>query len=37
MVILSRYLMSLEMEFVKFFGINNDVDSLTDGVIKEVA
>lgn len=37
MVILSRYLMSLEMEFVKFFGMNNDVDSLTDGVIKEVA
>ncbi|KAG5099536.1 hypothetical protein JHK82_044588 [Glycine max] len=31
------YLMSLEMEFVKFFGMNNDVDSLTDGVIKEVA
>ncbi|KAG4940913.1 hypothetical protein JHK87_044784 [Glycine soja] len=30
------YLMSLEMEFVKFFGINNDVDSLTDGVIKEL-
>ncbi|KAL5162038.1 Protein SCO1 1, mitochondrial [Glycine soja] len=30
------YLMSPEMEFVKFFGKNNDVDSLADGVIKEV-
>lgn len=28
--------MSPDMEFVKFFGKNNDVDSLTDGVIKEV-
>uniref|UniRef100_K7MTL0 Thioredoxin domain-containing protein n=1 Tax=Glycine max TaxID=3847 RepID=K7MTL0_SOYBN len=30
------YLMSPEMKFVKFFGKNNDVDSLADGVIKEV-
>ncbi|KAG2404634.1 Protein SCO1-like protein [Vigna angularis] len=30
------YLMSPDMEFIKFFGKNNDVDSLTDGVIKEV-
>ncbi|XP_027352798.1 protein SCO1 homolog 1, mitochondrial [Abrus precatorius] len=30
------YLMSPDMEFVKFFGKNNDVDSLADGVIKEV-
>ncbi|XP_050238920.1 protein SCO1 homolog 1, mitochondrial [Mercurialis annua] len=30
------YLMSPEMGFVKFFGKNNDVDSLTDGVIKEI-
>ena len=28
--------MSPEMKFVKFFGKNNDVDSLADGVIKEV-
>lgn len=27
--------MDPNMEFVKFFGKNNDVDSLTDGVIKE--
>ncbi|KAK7339906.1 hypothetical protein VNO77_20592 [Canavalia gladiata] len=30
------YLMSPDMEFVKFFGKNNDVDSLAEGVIKEV-
>ncbi|GAB4843912.1 Protein SCO1 1, mitochondrial [Ancistrocladus abbreviatus] len=30
------YLMSPDMEFVKFFGKNNDVDTLTDGVIKEI-
>ncbi|XP_044474014.1 protein SCO1 homolog 1, mitochondrial-like isoform X2 [Mangifera indica] len=30
------YLMSPKMEFVKFFGKNNDVDSLADGVIKEI-
>lgn len=24
------------MQFVKFFGKNNDVDSLADGVIKEI-
>ncbi|RDY11230.1 Protein SCO1-like 1, mitochondrial, partial [Mucuna pruriens] len=30
------YLMSPDMEFVKFFGKNNDVDSLADGVIKEI-
>ncbi|KAH7553859.1 hypothetical protein JRO89_XS12G0068100 [Xanthoceras sorbifolium] len=30
------YLMSPKMEFVKFFGKNNDVDSLTDGIIKEI-
>lgn len=31
-----RYLMSPEMKFVKFFGKNNDVDGLTDGMIKEI-
>lgn len=30
------YLMSPSMEFVKFFGKNSDVDSLTNGVINEV-
>ncbi|KAG6697690.1 hypothetical protein I3842_09G214300 [Carya illinoinensis] len=30
------YLMGPDMDFVKFFGKNNDVDSLTDGVIKEI-
>ncbi|XP_021289568.1 protein SCO1 homolog 1, mitochondrial isoform X2 [Herrania umbratica] len=30
------YLMDPNMEFVKFFGKNSDVDSLTDGVIKEI-
>ncbi|KAK6943143.1 Copper chaperone SCO1/SenC, partial [Dillenia turbinata] len=30
------YLMGPEWEFVKFFGKNNDVDSLTEGVIKEI-
>ncbi|KAE8711653.1 AMP deaminase-like [Hibiscus syriacus] len=30
------YLMDPKMEFVKFFGKNNDIDSLTDGVIKEI-
>nr|GMC95397.1 protein SCO1 homolog 1, mitochondrial isoform X1 [Ipomoea batatas] len=30
------YLMDPKMEFVKFFGKNNDVDSLADGVIKEI-
>ncbi|XP_028760925.1 protein SCO1 homolog 1, mitochondrial [Neltuma alba] len=30
------YLMGPDMQFVKFFGKNNDVDSLTDGIIKEV-
>ncbi|XVE76571.1 hypothetical protein DITRI_Ditri12bG0184200 [Diplodiscus trichospermus] len=30
------YLMDPNMEFLKFFGKNNDVDSLTDGVIKEI-
>ncbi|XP_015961011.1 protein SCO1 homolog 1, mitochondrial [Arachis duranensis] len=30
------YLMGPNMEFVKFFGKNNDVDSLTDGIIKEI-
>ncbi|KAF5747630.1 protein SCO1 1 mitochondrial [Tripterygium wilfordii] len=30
------YLMSPEMKFVKFFGKNENVDSLTDGVIKEI-
>lgn len=29
------YLMDPKMEFVKFFGKNNDADSLADGVIKE--
>lgn len=36
MEILCRYLMGPDMDFVKFFGKNNDVDSLTDGVIKEI-
>lgn len=36
MEILCRYLMGPDMNFVKFFGKNNDVDSLTDGVIKEI-
>ncbi|XP_050143440.1 protein SCO1 homolog 1, mitochondrial-like [Malus sylvestris] len=30
------YLMSPEMEFVKFFGKNNDVDSLAEGITKEI-
>ncbi|XP_024026451.1 protein SCO1 homolog 1, mitochondrial [Morus notabilis] len=30
------YLMGPDMQFVKFFGKNNDVDSLTDGIIKEI-
>ncbi|KAI4328710.1 hypothetical protein L6164_021044 [Bauhinia variegata] len=30
------YLMGPDMEFVKFFGKNYDVDSLADGVIKEI-
>lgn len=30
------YLMSPKMEFVKFFGKNNDVNSLADGIIKEI-
>ncbi|KAK9699150.1 hypothetical protein RND81_08G156000 [Saponaria officinalis] len=30
------YLMSPKMEFVKFYGKNNDVDALVDGIIKEV-
>ncbi|XP_043724277.1 protein SCO1 homolog 1, mitochondrial-like [Telopea speciosissima] len=30
------YLMSPDMEFVKFFGKNYDVDQLTEGVIKEL-
>ncbi|KAH0739561.1 hypothetical protein KY290_038266 [Solanum tuberosum] len=30
------YLMDPKMEFVKFFGKNNDVDMLTDGIIKEI-
>ncbi|CAH9089001.1 unnamed protein product [Cuscuta epithymum] len=30
------YLMDPKMEFVKFFGKNNDVDTLADGVIKEI-
>ncbi|XP_052175005.1 protein SCO1 homolog 1, mitochondrial isoform X2 [Diospyros lotus] len=30
------YLMDPSMEFVKFFGKNNDVDQLADGIIKEV-
>jgi protein SCO1/2 len=34
--ILCRYLMGPDMKFVKFFGKNNDVDSLADGVIKEI-
>lgn len=33
---LCRYLMGPDMEFVKFFGKNNDVNSLTDGIIKEI-
>ncbi|PIA48540.1 hypothetical protein AQUCO_01400851v1 [Aquilegia coerulea] len=30
------YLMDPNMEYVKFFGKNHDVDSLTDGIIKEI-
>lgn len=30
------YLMDPNMEFVKFYGKNNDVDSLTDGIINEI-
>ncbi|XP_059668014.1 protein SCO1 homolog 1, mitochondrial isoform X2 [Cornus florida] len=30
------YLMDPNMEFVKFFGKNNDVDTLSDGIIKEI-
>ncbi|KAF2306416.1 hypothetical protein GH714_017817 [Hevea brasiliensis] len=30
------YLMDPRMEFVKFFGKNNDVESLADGIIKEI-
>ncbi|XP_010486446.1 PREDICTED: protein SCO1 homolog 1, mitochondrial [Camelina sativa] len=30
------YLMSPEMNFVKFYGKNHDVDSLTEGVVKEI-
>ncbi|KAM2625407.1 hypothetical protein TB1_032276 [Malus domestica] len=30
------YLMSPEMEFVKFFGKNNDIDSLAEGITKEI-
>ncbi|KAL9675664.1 hypothetical protein QQ045_003868 [Rhodiola kirilowii] len=30
------YLMGPDMDFVKFFGKNNDVDQLTDGIIKEI-
>ncbi|KAK4342728.1 hypothetical protein RND71_038544 [Anisodus tanguticus] len=30
------YLMDPKMEFVKFFGKNNDVDMLADGIIKEI-
>ncbi|KAF7136359.1 hypothetical protein RHSIM_Rhsim08G0090800 [Rhododendron simsii] len=30
------YLMDPNMEFVKFYGKNNDVDALSDGIIKEI-
>lgn len=30
------YLMDPNMEFVKFYGKNNDVDALADGIIKEI-
>ncbi|KAJ4837675.1 Protein SCO1 1, mitochondrial [Turnera subulata] len=30
------YLMDPNMDYVKFFGKNNDVDSLSDGIIKEI-
>ncbi|WCJ28050.1 hypothetical protein M5689_009759 [Euphorbia peplus] len=30
------YLMDPNMNFLKFFGKNNDVDSLTEGIIKEI-
>ncbi|XP_030961760.1 protein SCO1 homolog 1, mitochondrial [Quercus lobata] len=30
------YLMSPNMQFVKFFGKNNDVDALADGIVKEI-
>lgn len=28
--------MDPNMEFVKFYGKNNDVDALSDGIIKEI-
>lgn len=28
--------MSPSMDFIKFFGKNNDVDSLADGITKEI-
>lgn len=28
--------MDPKMEFLKFYGKNNDVDSLADGIIKEI-
>lgn len=28
--------MGPDMQFVKFFGKNNDTDSLADGIIKEI-
>lgn len=28
--------MGPDMQFVKYFGKNNDVDSLVDGIIKEI-
>lgn len=33
---LLRYLMDPNMEFIKFFGKNNDVDALTEGIINEI-
>uniref|UniRef100_A0A7N0T6K9 Thioredoxin domain-containing protein n=1 Tax=Kalanchoe fedtschenkoi TaxID=63787 RepID=A0A7N0T6K9_KALFE len=30
------YLMGPDMDFVKFYGKNNDVDALTDGIINEI-
>ncbi|KAF3614879.1 Protein SCO1 -like protein 1, mitochondrial [Capsicum annuum] len=31
-----RYLMDPKMDFVKYFGKNNDVDMLADGIIMEI-
>lgn len=35
-MVIVRYLMDPKMQFVKFYGKNHDVDSLADGIIKEI-